>query len=61
MDSIKNGGGVEAAPKEDLLSYLELLSFSTKTVTETVTITTATATTTVTPAVTKTDEEIAAE
>jgi hypothetical protein len=59
MDSIKNGGGVEAAPKEDLLSYLELLSFSTKTVTETVTI--ATATTTVTPAVTKTDEEIAAE
>jgi hypothetical protein len=33
MDSIKSGGGVEAAPKEDLLSYLELLSYSTKTVT----------------------------
>jgi hypothetical protein len=55
MDSI-NSVGVESAPKEDLLSYLELLSFSTKT-----TVTQVTITTTTTTAVQKTDEEIAAE
>lgn len=58
MDTIKDVG-VAAAPKEDLLSYLELLSFSTQITPEPVVVTEDT----VTPiaAVQKTDEEIAAE